>query len=77
MVFNEGTRLTDKDWWKGRGPSAGVVFMDPVLSQTVPTLAVSVIYCLWRWAHNYQVRRERQLRQRVAYMLWMAATEAD
>jgi hypothetical protein len=40
---------------------------------TVPTLAVSVIFCLY---HTYQVtrlRRECVLRQRVAYMLWVMA----
>ena len=43
----------------------------------VATFAVASIYCAWR---NYIVgliRRERQLRARVAFMLWKAARAAD
>ncbi len=54
------------------------------LIPSVPTLAVSVIYCLW---YTYQARqahgpllpardRQRLLRERVTYMLWQAAQHA-
>ncbi len=43
----------------------------------VPTLAVSVIYCIW---YHYRLacwQRERVLRQRVANMLWAMAMQMD
>lgn len=43
----------------------------------VPTLAVAAIYCLWRRARELHMWRQRILRERVAYMLWCAATEDD
>jgi hypothetical protein len=36
-------------------------------------LAVSVIYYAWRDGYVAQLRRQRVLRERVAYMLWTAA----
>ena len=43
---------------------------------SVPTLAVSAIYCLWH-VHGEQLRRrQRILRERVAYMLWIMASRA-
>ena len=36
-------------------------------------LAVAVIYYAWRDGYLSRVRREKVLRQRVAYMLWTAA----
>lgn len=48
-----------------------------ILAPCVPTLAVAVIYCLWYRVHDFQQRRQRVLRERVAYMLWVAATEVD
>ena len=44
------------------------------LVPSVAALAVSTIYCLW---HSYRLtheRRVRLMRERVAYMLWVAAT---
>ena len=41
----------------------------------LPTLAVSAIYCIW---YSYQMERrrlDRVLRERVAYMLWVAADQ--
>jgi hypothetical protein len=38
-----------------------------------PTLAISSIYCIWQVYLRAQLRRECVLRQRVAYMLWVAA----
>lgn len=43
----------------------------------IPTLAVAFIYCLWFRAYELHMRQQRTLRERVAYMLWVAATEAD
>jgi hypothetical protein len=36
-----------------------------------PTLAVSAIYCIWNAYLRLRVKQERQLRQRVAFMLWV------
>lgn len=47
-----------------------------VLLQTIPTLAVASLYCLWFRAYLEHRRRERILRERVSYMLWCAANEA-
>jgi hypothetical protein len=43
------------------------------LGMSVTTLAVSMIFCLWQAYCQTQQRRQRQLRERVAYMLWTAA----
>jgi hypothetical protein len=48
-----------------------------VIFSSVPTLAVSAIYCLWHLHLERRLRRDRLLRQRVAYMLWAAANEMD
>jgi len=46
-----------------------------LLITSLPTLAVSLLYCAW---NTYRIRlRERTLRARVAYMLWVMATEID
>ncbi len=42
---------------------------------SVPTLAISAIYCLWHHHGEHQRRRERRLRARVAYMLWVMANQ--
>jgi hypothetical protein len=49
--------------------------MDAILAQSVPTFAVVVIYCLWFRAYLHQQKRQRTLRERVAYMLWTMAHE--
>jgi hypothetical protein len=46
--------------------------MNP-LATSMATLAISTIYCLWHAYRQAQHQRERQLRERVTYMLWMAA----
>lgn len=47
--------------------------MLPII-QTLPVLAVSAIYCLWQTHHRCeQQRRQRELRERVAYLLWVVA----
>ncbi len=45
------------------------------LAPLVSTLAVATIYCLWYRANQVYARRRQKLRERVAYMLWVAATE--
>jgi hypothetical protein len=42
---------------------------------SVPTLAVSTIYCLWHFHGERLRRRNRILRERVAYMLWVIADQ--
>ena len=39
----------------------------------VAALAVALIYYIWRAYHQTRLARERMLRQRVAYMLWVMA----
>jgi len=48
-----------------------------ILAETVPTLAVAAIYCVWFRAYMEQVQRDRTLRERIAYMLWTAAHETE
>ena len=43
---------------------------------SVPTLAVSAIYCLWHLHGDVLRQRKRILRERVAYMLWTLANRA-
>jgi hypothetical protein len=47
------------------------------LVPTVGALAVSTIYCVWHTYRLTLVDRQRVLRERVAYMLWVAATLED
>jgi hypothetical protein len=37
-------------------------------------LAVAALYCSWRRHHQGLMRRERMLRERVAWMLWVMAS---
>ena len=50
--------------------------MLPILT-ALPTLGVSAVYCLWNMYEAARRHRERKLRQRVAFMLWVAATEVE
>ena len=47
------------------------------MTPTLPTLAVSLIYCLWQAYSRAQLLRHRRLRERIAYMLWVSAREID
>ena len=47
------------------------------MSVTLPTLAVSVIFCLSEMCRRAHVRRECLLHQRVAYLLWTMAQLDD
>lgn len=50
--------------------------MQPILASSA-TLAVATIYVLWNVYRQIQNRRVRQLRSRVAYMLWVAANRDE
>jgi hypothetical protein len=44
----------------------------------IPTLAVSTIYCLWSfYVQQLKWRRDRLLRERLAFMLWTMAQEVE
>ncbi len=43
----------------------------------VAVLAVAVVYCVYQTHRRVVQRQQRQLRQRVAYMLWVAAERSD
>ncbi len=47
--------------------------MQPLWSN-VAVLAVTAIFYVWRAHSQVSLRRDRRLRERVAYMLWVAAT---
>lgn len=50
----------------------------PTIICNVAALAVATLFYYWRAYYGFVAFRERTLRQRVAYMLWMAATcDAD
>jgi len=49
------------------------VVMNPLLLTSTAALAVSAIFCLYQHYRQAISRRQRQLRERVAYMLWTAA----
>jgi hypothetical protein len=43
----------------------------------LPVLTVSAIFLTWTACRRERERRERRLRERVAYMLWVAAHQDD
>jgi hypothetical protein len=49
--------------------------MLPLLA-SLPTLSVSAIFCIWS-AYRRYLQRDRTLRERVAYLLWVMATYLD
>lgn len=52
----------------------------PLLCSSIGTAAVATIYVIYgayRDVIHQQLRRERTLRERVTYMLWMMAQQAD
>jgi hypothetical protein len=46
--------------------------MQPVFA-SLPTVAVSAIFCVWNAYRHHLFQRSRVLRERVAYMLWTMA----
>ena len=51
--------------------------MPPPLMTTIATLAVSAIYIFWEHYHQILERRQRLLRSRVAFMLWVMANRDE
>jgi hypothetical protein len=49
--------------------------MSPLLA-SLPTLSVSAIFCIWSAYQRFR-QRNRVLRERVAYLLWVVATCVD
>jgi hypothetical protein len=43
----------------------------------VAALAVALLYVVWRTHQRLLLRRQRQLRERVAYMLWVMIDRVD
>ncbi len=48
--------------------------MQPIVTN-MAALAVATLYYLWRAHHQSRQRRERTLRERVVYMLWVMADQ--
>ena len=48
-----------------------------VLALSTPTLAISLIYCLWQRYLQSRWRRQRLVCERVAYLLWELAWDGD
>jgi hypothetical protein len=48
-----------------------------VLTNSIGTLAVASIYCIWRMYAETILQQERVLRERVTYMLWVVAHDLD
>jgi hypothetical protein len=46
--------------------------MNPLVG-SIATLAVSVIFYTWQLYSHIRLRKQRNLRERVAYMLWVMA----
>ena len=60
-----------------RSPSeTSITHMEPIMSSAA-ALAVAVIFYTWRAWQQVQFRRERLLRERVAYMLWVMANQEE
>jgi hypothetical protein len=51
----------------------GIAAMPPIVSCNLAALAIAVIYYAWRDLYCRWRRDTRALRERVAYMLWIAA----
>jgi hypothetical protein len=47
------------------------------MAGSVAALAVASIYYVWKAYFQFQLLRERTLRDRVAYMLWVVATQVE
>jgi hypothetical protein len=49
--------------------------MNPLFIFSHPALAVSAIYCIWKAYLRTQMKFQRTIRDRVAYMLWVVANQ--
>lgn len=47
--------------------------MNPIIACNLAALSIAVIYYAWRDVYCASRRGTRMLRERVAYMLWIAA----
>lgn len=59
-----------------RIPVPGLSFMQMICCN-MAALAVAGLYYYWRAYSHSVCQRERMLRERVAYMLWVMAGRAD
>ena len=50
--------------------------LQPVLA-ALPTLAVATVYCFWHLYEAALKKKERRLRERVTWMLWVMAQEEE
>ena len=50
--------------------------MQPIMG-AVPALAVAAIFCTWNAYGRLLMLRSRRLRDRVAFLLWVAASRID
>lgn len=50
--------------------------IQPILT-ALPTLAVATVYCFWQLYAAAFHQRQRRLRNRVAFMLWVMANEIE
>jgi hypothetical protein len=48
----------------------------PVITCNLAALTIAAIYYAWRDGYVARLRKQRILRERVAYMLWCAANRA-
>jgi hypothetical protein len=46
------------------------------MSSSVAALAVASIFYVWKYYFQFQLHRDRTLRERVAYMLWITSDYA-
>ena len=47
------------------------------MAGSVAALAVASIYYVWKAYFQFQLQRERSLRERVAFMLWIVAHHVE
>ncbi len=50
-----------------------VLLLPPVFSCNLAALSIAVLYYSWRDGYHKKRNEEKKLRERVAYMLWVAA----
>jgi len=53
-----------------------VAELQPVLS-ALPTLAIATVYCLWHARAQALQLKQRLLRERVTWMLWVMANDVE
>jgi hypothetical protein len=43
----------------------------------ISAMSVALLYCSWRTYHDKIMLRQKQLRERVTYMLWVMANQSE